>query len=163
MNEMRREYMLDVVRMSDGKSPACGVRFATISISYLKAVEVATVAEMKRGSGVSARVNRSCQAVVTDAEAQWLDSESRLMRPAFRLLEHMQTGWHPKTRIVSLIQIDREGGFYLWNSISKERVRTLTIPAQALLANFRVAQSSGGTVADGMRVLMKQELLELEA
>jgi len=163
MSEMRREYMLDVVRMSDRQSLVCGVRYAVVSISYLKAVEVATVAEMKRGSGISARVHRSCQSVVTDTEVQWLDSGSTVMKPAFRLFENLQTGWNQQTRIVSLIQIDREGGFYLWNAIGKERVRTPTIPAAALLANFRVAQISGGYVADGMRVLMKQELLELEA
>lgn len=163
MSEMRREYLLDVVRMSDGKSPVCGVRYAAVSISYLKAVEVATVAEMKRGSGVSARVNSSYQTVVTDVEAQWLDSESKAMKPAFRLFEHLQTGWDQKTRIVTLIQIDHEGGFYLWNTICKERVRTMTIPAAALLANFQVAQNSGRSVAEGMTLLMKQELLELEA
>ena len=163
MNELRREYLLDVVRMSDGKSPSCGVRYATLSISYMKAIEVATVAEMKKGSGVSARVNRSCPAVVNDVEAQWLDTDSKAMKPAFRLFEHLTTGSNLKTRIVTLIQIDRDGGFYLWNMVGKERVRTLTIPVSALVANFRAAQTSGGLVANGMRVLMKQELLELDA
>lgn len=160
--ELRREYLLDVVRSKDGRLAECGARFARVELSAAKAAEIARVADLKSARDTaSARVYRACPTVCTDSEVVWLDANLAPLSVRLHLVLHLDPAWPPATRLVSLVHVECRRSFFFWNMVGSERFRTVSVPIDTILDDLGGLPSSAHLVAPGVRCVLNQAELGL--
>jgi hypothetical protein len=163
--KLQRRYVLDVIRTVDAQPSRSGVRFALVEISWLKALEIAAMSNLKRNGPAEGRHSAPKPGpIFTEAEIIWTDGKFNRITPGFRCRERIGSHSAGIFSYKSLIAVDKKGGFHFWNIfLHGERVKTPCISVDILLADFKKTEfCDEGFVAPGMRRMLKQQELALQ-
>lgn len=125
------EYLLEVIRGGDGKRPKGKVRYALANLTLPQLERVRAAAEERFEHRRSGRVLRDREPTLVD-EVQWLDQCFMPLTPVYRI--QVQAPGMPLWR-ASLVGFDhREHGIYFWTVFGSERVKTVTVTVDQLVA-----------------------------